>query len=136
MFMPIVFHGKVGGTREAGVLGLGRDSLSGSPSSVMMWRRSFWGCLVGRAGEDGGVRDLFSVVTWGWCLKTLQMPKLQESENPLLPVKKTLFLPLNIKAFIVNFYQSDGGSADCRGRRLQQIIGVHTTDARAESYCY
>ena len=33
--------------------------------------------------------------------------------------KKTLLLPLNIKAFIVSCCQSDGASADCRGWRFQ-----------------
>jgi len=43
---------------------MGRESLSGSPSSLIMWRRSDCGRRGGRAGEDGGVLlDGFPV--WG-----------------------------------------------------------------------
>jgi len=60
MFLPILFHGDVGGTREVYVMGLGKESLSGSASSVMMRRRSLWTRLAGRASEEGGVRPLRS----------------------------------------------------------------------------
>ena len=68
MFVPRVFHGDVGGTREAYGPSPGRESLSGSPSSVKIWSRSVCARRCGRAGEEGcrllwvgcggGVRDL------------------------------------------------------------------------------
>ena len=58
MFLPMVFHGLVGGTKEAYGHDLGMESMSGSSSSVMIWRRSLEGRRVGRACEDeeGGGR--------------------------------------------------------------------------------
>ena len=53
---PEVFHGEKGGTREAYVPVLDSESLSGSPSSSTMWRRSECGRLMGRAGDDGEAR--------------------------------------------------------------------------------
>jgi hypothetical protein len=38
--LPIRFHGNVGETKDAYELDLGRESLYGSPSSNMIWRRS------------------------------------------------------------------------------------------------
>ena len=68
MSVPRLFHGDVGGTREAYGPSLGRESLSGSPSSVRIWSRSVCARRCGRAGEEGcrfswagcvgGVRDL------------------------------------------------------------------------------
>ena len=52
--LPVVFHGEEGGTREAYGNCLGMESLSGSPSSNTMWRRSECGRREGRAGEVGG----------------------------------------------------------------------------------
>ena len=49
----VEFHGEKGGTREAYGPCLGRESLSGSPSSSTMCRRSECGRRVGRAGDDG-----------------------------------------------------------------------------------
>ena len=40
MSRPIWFHGDVGGTRDVYGSCLGMESLSGSPSSNMIWRRS------------------------------------------------------------------------------------------------
>ncbi len=40
MFLPMVVQGEEGGTREAYGPVLGKDSLSGSPASKTMWRRS------------------------------------------------------------------------------------------------
>jgi hypothetical protein len=56
MFLPILFHGDVGGTREAYGTCMGSESLSRSPSSFNMWRRSLWARRVGRVGEDRGAR--------------------------------------------------------------------------------
>jgi len=56
MFLSILYHGDVRGTREAYGPSLGRESLSGSPSSVIISRRSKWASRVGWAGEDGGAR--------------------------------------------------------------------------------
>jgi hypothetical protein len=56
MCLPMLFQGEEGGTREAYGADLGRESLSGSPSSKTIWRRSECGLLVGRAGDDGGAR--------------------------------------------------------------------------------
>ncbi len=53
---PEVFHGEKGGTREAQGPALDSESMSGSPSSSTIWRRSVCGRLVGRAGDDGGAR--------------------------------------------------------------------------------
>jgi hypothetical protein len=39
---------------------VGSESLSGSNSSAMMWRRSYCALRDGRAGEDGGLRLRFS----------------------------------------------------------------------------
>ncbi len=52
--LPRLFHGDVGGTMDAYGPDLGRESLSGSPSSSMILRRSLCPRLVVRAGEDGG----------------------------------------------------------------------------------
>ena len=54
MSLPILFHGDVGGTNDAYGPVLGIESLSGSPSSSIIWRRSLCGRLGGRAGDDGG----------------------------------------------------------------------------------
>jgi hypothetical protein len=56
MSMSILFHGDVGGTRDAYGHGLGMESLSGSPSSSSIWRRSLYGHLGGRAGDEGDAR--------------------------------------------------------------------------------
>jgi hypothetical protein len=56
MSLPNRFHGDVGGTRDAYGHDLGMESLSGSPSSCIIWKRSICMRLVGRAGEDGGGR--------------------------------------------------------------------------------
>ena len=60
MCLPRLFQGEDGGTREAYGPSLGIESLSGSPSSRTMWRRSECGLLVGRAGDEGGTRRLGS----------------------------------------------------------------------------
>jgi hypothetical protein len=39
MFLPMVFQGAEGGTEEAYGPDMGKESLSGSPSSITMWRR-------------------------------------------------------------------------------------------------
>jgi len=39
MCLPRIFHGDEGGTREAYILDLDKETFSGSPFSVMMWRR-------------------------------------------------------------------------------------------------
>jgi hypothetical protein len=44
------FHGEVGGTKKVHGPGLGIESLSGSPSTVIIWRRC---CAV--AAADGPV---------------------------------------------------------------------------------
>ena len=49
-----MFHGYVGGTRDAYGHDLGMEFLYGSPSSSIIWRRSLCGRLGGRAGNDGG----------------------------------------------------------------------------------
>jgi hypothetical protein len=54
MSLPIRLHGDVGVTMDAYGPDLGREFLSGSPSSSMIWRRSLCARLVGRAGEDDG----------------------------------------------------------------------------------
>ncbi len=55
MFLPIVLYGALGGIREAYGLGLGNESLSGSPSSVIYdVGKSLRGLRVWRAGEDRG----------------------------------------------------------------------------------
>ena len=51
--VPSVFHGDVGGTSEMYGPAWGMESLSGSPSSVMIWRRSVCVRRGGLAGEDG-----------------------------------------------------------------------------------
>ena len=56
MCLPMLFQGEDGGTREAYGPALGIESLSGSPSSRTMWRRSECGLLVGRAGDEGRTR--------------------------------------------------------------------------------
>ncbi len=56
MCLPMLFQGEEGGTREAYGPDLGIESLSGSPSSKTMWRRSECGLLVGRDGNEGGTR--------------------------------------------------------------------------------
>ena len=54
MSLHMRFHGDVGATRDAYGHDLGMESLFGSPSSSMIWRRSLCGCFVGRAGDEGG----------------------------------------------------------------------------------
>ena len=54
MSLPNRFHRDVGGTRDAYGPDLGRESLFGSPSSSMIWRRSPYARLVGWAYADGG----------------------------------------------------------------------------------
>jgi hypothetical protein len=56
MVLPMVFQGEEGGTSVAYGLGLGRESLSGSPSSKMICKRSDCARLLGRGGDDGGAR--------------------------------------------------------------------------------
>jgi len=56
MCLPMVFQGEEDGTREAYGLNLGIESLSGSPSSRTIWRRSECGLLVGHASDEGGTR--------------------------------------------------------------------------------
>ena len=56
MCLPMLFQGEEGGTIEAYGPDLGIESLSGSPSSKTIWRRSECGLLVGRAGDEGGTR--------------------------------------------------------------------------------
>ena len=53
MSVPRVFHGDVVGTREAYGSLRGRESLSGSPSSVIIWSRSVCARRGERAGEEG-----------------------------------------------------------------------------------
>ncbi len=53
--LPEGFHGESGGTREAYGPCLGTESLSGSPSSITMCRRSVCGRRGRRAGDVGGV---------------------------------------------------------------------------------
>ncbi len=50
---PEVFQGEKGGTREPFGPVLDSESLSRSPTSSTIWRRSVYGRLVGRAGDDG-----------------------------------------------------------------------------------
>jgi len=52
MSLPIMFHRNVGGTRDAYGLDLGMESLSRSPSSIIIWRRSLCGRLGRRGGDD------------------------------------------------------------------------------------
>jgi hypothetical protein len=59
MSLPSLFHGDVGGTRYAYGPALGMESLSGSPSSSMIWRRSLCGRLGRRAGDGGGCPPLW-----------------------------------------------------------------------------
>jgi hypothetical protein len=54
MSLPTLFHGDVGGTRDTYSHDLGMESLSGSPSSRIIWRKSLCGRLSGRAGDKGG----------------------------------------------------------------------------------
>ena len=56
MGLPMVFQGEEGGTSVAYGPILGIESLSGSPSSKMIWRRSECARLLGRGGDDGGAR--------------------------------------------------------------------------------
>ena len=56
MGLPKLFQGEDGGTRAAYGPALGIESLSGSPSSKTIWRRSECGLLAGRAGDEGGIR--------------------------------------------------------------------------------
>ena len=55
VFVMSVPYGEVGGTKEVYGLGLGIESLSGSPFTVTMWRSSLLcgrhGCRVRDAGE-------------------------------------------------------------------------------------
>jgi len=55
MSLPSRLHGDVGVTMDVYGHYLGREPLSGSLSSSMIWRRSLCARLVGRAGEDGGL---------------------------------------------------------------------------------
>ena len=59
----VVFHGEKGGTREAYGPGLGKESLSGSPSSSTMCRSSECGRRGRRAGDVG--RALVSCIASG-----------------------------------------------------------------------
>ncbi len=54
MYLPIMFHGDVGETRDTYGPDLGMETLSRSPSSRIIWRRSLCGRLGGRAEDDGG----------------------------------------------------------------------------------
>ncbi len=54
MSLPILFHEDVGGPKDTYGPDLGMESLSGSPSSIIIWRRSLCGRLSGRVGDDGG----------------------------------------------------------------------------------
>ena len=54
MSLPSMFHGDVGGTKDAYGHDLDMESLFGSPSSSIIWRESLCGRLGGRAGDDGG----------------------------------------------------------------------------------
>ncbi len=54
MFLPMLFHGEEGGTREAYGPVLGMESLSESTSSFIMRRRSDCARRAGRAREEGG----------------------------------------------------------------------------------
>ncbi len=56
MYLLTLFHGDVGGTMDAYGLDLGMESLSGSPSSSIIWRRSLCGRLGGRVGMMGDAR--------------------------------------------------------------------------------
>ena len=40
MFLPMLFQGPEGGTEEAYGPDMGKEYLSGSPSSITMWRSS------------------------------------------------------------------------------------------------
>ena len=51
--LPVGFHGESGGTREAYGPCMGKESLSGSPSSSTMCRRSVCGRRGQRAGDVG-----------------------------------------------------------------------------------
>ncbi len=53
MSLPIIFHGDVGGTSDTYGPDLGTESMSGFPSSIIIWRGSLCGHLSGRAGDDG-----------------------------------------------------------------------------------
>ncbi len=64
MSLPTLFHGDVGGTRDTYGPDLGTESMSMSPSSIIIWRRSLCGRLSGRAGDDGG-SPLFGVLSEG-----------------------------------------------------------------------
>ena len=54
MSVPSVFHGDVGGMRDTYGPSRGMESLSGSPSSVMIWSRFVCTRRGGLAGEEGG----------------------------------------------------------------------------------
>jgi hypothetical protein len=54
MHLPCVIHGEVGGTKEVYDPGLGIESLSGSPSTVTIWKRLLCGCHGCWAGDAGG----------------------------------------------------------------------------------
>ena len=56
MSVPNVFHADVVDTSETYGPSWGMESLSGSPSSVMIWRRSVCARRGGLAGEVGGGR--------------------------------------------------------------------------------
>jgi hypothetical protein len=58
MFLPRVFHGEVGSTREVYGFGLGVDSLSVSLSTVIIWRKLLCGRRGFLAGEVGGEGSL------------------------------------------------------------------------------
>jgi len=54
MYVPCVLHGKVDGTKEVHGPAIGIEYLSGSPSTVIIWRRSLC-CRRGWwAGDAGG----------------------------------------------------------------------------------
>jgi hypothetical protein len=60
---------RLGGNNDAYGPILGIDSLSGSPSSSIIWRRSLCRRLRKRAGDDGGVPALVIPPRrggWGW----------------------------------------------------------------------
>ncbi len=65
MHLPCVFHGEMGGTKELYGPSRGIESLSGSPSTVTIWRRSLCGRRGWRAGDVGGVRSLGTPVGSG-----------------------------------------------------------------------
>ena len=76
---------------------LGRESLSGSPSSNIIWRRSLCGHLSGRAGDDGGCPPCWSplggevgravalnLVRVGACADELRLMGVERDEVPTI----------------------------------------------------